>query len=196
MNYLAHLFLAGNNHGKILGALLEDYIRGGIENEKNRTLPEDVKAGLRLHRHIDTFTDTDPTVGKIKQKFYTPFGKYSGVIVDVLLDHFVQKHWDLFAQEPFSDFRSRIYQSLTTQYTELHPLPLKKLIASMVEHDWLQNYLYFWGLEKAMSSLNRRVHGVDLVESVSVFKNHYEEIEADFLEYFPRLIASTTNELP
>lgn len=66
----------------------------------------------------------------------------------------------------------------------------------MVEHDWLQNYLYFWGLEKAMSSLNRRVHGVDLVESVSVFKNHYEEIEADFLEYFPRLIASTTNELP
>ncbi len=43
MNYLAHLFLAGQNDGIILGNLLEDFVTGPIENETNSKLPQDVK---------------------------------------------------------------------------------------------------------------------------------------------------------
>ena len=195
MNYLAHLFLAGKNHGMILGGLLEDYITGGIENESNGRLPADIKNGLRLHRHIDTFTDSDKEISACKQLFYPGFGKYSPVIVDVILDHFLHKNWEVFAQEEFEVFKNRVYESLTTQYTEWHPPALKALVRSMVEYDWLKSYIYFEGVEKALSSLNRRVRQVDLTGAIPVMKQHYEEIDRLFLSFFKRLKESCEIEI-
>lgn len=195
MNYLAHLFLAGKNDGFILGSLLEDYITGGIENLVNRLLPAEVKAGLRLHRHIDTFTDSDREIAACKQLFYPGFGKYSPVIVDVILDHFLHKNWEHFATEEFDVFKNRVYHSLTTCYTEWQPPALQALVRSMVEHDWLKSYIHFWGVEKALSSLNRRVKQVDLTEAVPVMKQHYQEINSLFLSFFTRLKESCDTEL-
>lgn len=194
MNYLAHLFLAGKNDGLILGSLLEDHITGGIENESNRRLPADVKTGLKLHRHIDTFTDSDREIAACKQLFYPGFGKYSPVIVDVILDHFLHKNWDTYAEEEFDVFKERVYQSLTTCYTEWQPPALKSLIRSMVEHDWLKNYIHFWGVEKALSSLNRRVRQVDLTDALPVMKQHYDFIDHLFLSFFKRLKESCETE--
>lgn len=187
MNYLAHLFLSGKNDGMILGSLLEDYITGGIENESNRRLPADVKMGLRLHRFIDTFTDSDKEIAACKQLFYPGFGKYSPVIVDVILDHYLHKNWDTFAEEEFDVFKQRVYTSLSTCYTEWQPAALKNMVRSMVEHDWLKNYIYFWGVEKALSSLNRKVRQVDLTEAVPVMQQHYDAIDKLFMSFFTRL---------
>lgn len=187
MNYLAHLFLAGENHGMILGSLLEDYITGGIENERNRSLPEDVKRGLGLHRFIDTQTDTDPRVSECKKLFYPKFAKYSSVIVDVIFDHYLQKNWNRYSTEEFSAFRKRIYKSLGKEYLDIQPLGLKRLVASMIEHDWLKNYIHFWGVERALSSLNHRVVSIDLTEAVQVMKENYDYIEGLFLEFFDDL---------
>lgn len=194
MNYLAHLFLAGKNDGMILGSLLEDYITGGIENQVNRRLPADVKTGLRLHRHIDTFTDSDKEMVACKQLFYPGFGKYSPVVVDVILDHFLHKNWEIFAEEEFDVFKNRVYESLTTRYTEWQPPALQALVRSMVEHDWLKSYIHFWGVEKALSSLNRRVKQVDLTDAIPVMKQHYEEIDHLFLSFFKRLKDSCNTE--
>lgn len=195
MNYLAHLFLAGKNDGMILGGLLEDYIVGGIENESNRHLPAEVKAGLRLHRHIDTFTDSDREISACKQLFYPGFGKYSPVIVDVILDHYLHKNWEVFAEEEFEVFKNRVYASLTTRYTEWQPPALKAMVRSMVEYDWLKSYIYFEGVEKALSSLNRRVRQVDLTAALPVMKQHYEEINRLFLSFFKRLKESCDTEI-
>jgi acyl carrier protein phosphodiesterase len=194
MNYLAHLFLSGKEHGMILGSLLEDYVVGGIENETNGKLPENVKKGLRLHRFIDSFTDSDPVVKEVKQVFYKDFGKYSSVVVDVIFDHYLHKNWDKFSSEPFDVFKERVYWSLNTQYTDLQPERLKALVKSMTEHDWLKNYIHFWGVEKALSSLNRRVETVDLTQSVDLMKTNYEFINDRFLDFFIRLKASCESE--
>lgn len=190
MNYLAHLFLAGKNDGMILGALLEDCVVGGIDNSVNSLLPEDVKKGLRLHRHIDTFTDSDKGIAQVKQLFYTDFGKYSGVIVDVIFDHFLHKNWETFSDEKFEVFKESIYTSLTTQYLDLQPPRLKRLIDSMTEHDWLKTYIHFWGVERALSSLNRRVGTLDLTDAMEVVHNNYEFINGVFLDFFSRLKTS------
>lgn len=194
MNYLAHLFLSGNEHGMILGSLLEDYVVGGIENEKNGKLPENVKKGLRLHRFIDSFTDSDLVLKEVKQVFYPDFGKYSSAIVDVMFDHFLHKNWDVFSSEPFDVFKERVYLSLNTQYINLQPDKLKALIKSMTEHDWLKNYIYFWGVERALSSLNKRVLSVDLTQSVELMKINYDFINERFLDFFTRLKAACESE--
>ena len=195
MNYLAHLFLAGKNDGMIVGNLLEDYVVGGIENAANRHLPEDVKAGLRLHRHIDTFTDSHPAVADCKQVFYPGFGKYAPVVVDVIFDHFLHLNWETFAREEFTDFKVRVYRCLTTRYTEYQPSAMKAMVRSMVEYDWLKNYIYFEGVHKALSSLNGRVKRVDLTTALPLVKTHYDEINRLFLDFFAQLKVSCDLEI-
>lgn len=187
MNYLAHLFLSGKNHGVILGSLLEDYVVGSVDNAKNQLLPEDVKTGLRLHRFIDTLTDTHEVVKECKQLFYLNFGKFSPVIVDVIFDHYLHKNWEVFSDEPFSDFKNRVYYSLTSQYQELHPPGLKKMVGSMTNHDWLKNYIHLWGVEKALSSLNGRVKELDLTEAIPIMEANYDFIDQHFLVFFKYL---------
>lgn len=194
MNYLAHLFLAGKNHGMILGALLEDYVTGGVENEINKILPQDVKTGLKLHRHIDTLTDTDAAVKDIKQLFYSDYGKYSSVIVDVIFDHFLHKNWHKFTDEPFDSFKDYVYKSLSEEFQDIQPSRLKALVSSMREHDWLKNYIHFWGLEKSLASLNRRISNMDLTTSLSLVKDNYEFINERFLDFFSRLKESCESE--
>ncbi len=60
MNYLAHLFLSGNNDLLKIGNFMADGIRGN----DYLNFPEEVKNGIILHRHIDTFTDAHPMYRK------------------------------------------------------------------------------------------------------------------------------------
>lgn len=188
MNYLAHLFLAGTNDGIILGNLLEDFVTGAIENETNKSLPYDVKLGLSMHRHIDTFTDSSKVVKECKALFYPKFGKYSPIIIDVLFDHFLVKNWEIFTEEPFEQFRPRIYKSLKN-YIEIQPEQLQSMINSMIEHDWLKNYKENWGLEKAFLNLNKRINkpDVDLRLSLQEFEDNYYFINEKFLDFFEDL---------
>ncbi|MCP9769949.1 DUF479 domain-containing protein [Lacihabitans sp. LS3-19] len=188
MNYLAHLFLSGNNDGVILGNLLEDFVKGNIENSTNSILPKDVKMGLQLHRTIDTLTDTHKVVKECKEVFYPNFGKYSPIIVDVLFDHFLIKNWLIFTEEDFEHFRKRVYNSLKN-YQEIQPEMLKGMINSMIEHDWLKNYIENWGLEKAFKNLNNKINKseIDLTLSLKEFEENYYFLNEKFLEFFEEL---------
>ncbi len=188
MNYLAHLFLAGNNDGVILGNLLEDFVTGQIENETNGKLPRDVKIGLLMHRQIDTMTDSHPVVKECKELFYPKYGKYSPIIIDVLFDHYLVKNWEIFTEEAFDVFRPRVYKSLKS-YLDIQPEYLQEMINSMIEHDWLKNYKENWGLERAFMNLNKRINKpeIDLRFSLKEFEENYYFINEKFLEFFEEL---------
>lgn len=188
MNYLAHLFLAGNDPEVIAGAFLEDFINGNVDNPKNDYLSRKHKVGIRLHRQIDTITDSHDEVKKCKVFFYEKFGKYSPIIVDVLFDHFLIKNWNSFSIEPFEDFRKRIYRDILIT-SDIHPEKMKKLVSSMIEHDWLKNYALDWGLEKAFLNLNAKIKNpeIDLTTSIEIMRENYEEINKHFLIFFQDL---------
>ena len=85
MNYLAHLYLSGNNADLLLGNFIADHLKGA---DRKRIYPEAIKRGIALHRRIDTFTDAHPVVAESKVRVREQFGKYAPVIVDVFYDHF------------------------------------------------------------------------------------------------------------
>ncbi|MFN8428641.1 MAG: ACP phosphodiesterase [Spirosomataceae bacterium] len=189
MNYLAHLFLSGKNDGIIVGNILEDFISGHIEHPKNAYIPEDIKLGLKMHRMIDTFTDSHAVLKESKVLFYPINGKYASIVMDVLYDHFLQKNWKDYTSENFDNFRERIYESI--RYREdIQPENMKKLVRSMIEHDWLKNYIEIWGLEKAFHNLNKRINKpeVDLIKSLSIFEKNYDFLDLNFKEFFPELL--------
>ncbi|MCA0362812.1 MAG: ACP phosphodiesterase [Bacteroidetes bacterium] len=189
MNYLAHLFLSGKNDGIIVGNILEDFISGHIEHPKNAYIPEDIKLGLKMHRMIDTFTDSHAVLKESKALFYPINGKYASIVMDVLYDHFLQKNWENYSSEEFDSFRKRIYESIRYQ-EDIQPENMKKLVNSMIEHDWLKNYIEIWGLEKAFNNLNKRINKpeVDLIKSLSIFEKNYDFLDLNFKEFFPELL--------
>ncbi len=51
--------------------------------------PEIIRAGIKLHRLIDEFTDTHPAVEVSKARIRDKYRKYSGVVVYMYFDHFL-----------------------------------------------------------------------------------------------------------
>ena len=56
MNYLAHLYLAEQTRGGLLGSLLGDFVKGPLDDRH----PRPVRRAIALHRAIDSFTDASP----------------------------------------------------------------------------------------------------------------------------------------
>ena len=85
MNFLAHIYLSGNNKEITIGNFIADGIRG----KDYKKYPEAIQTGILLHRQIDTFTDAHKTVRQSTKRLHENYGHYSGVIVDILYDHFL-----------------------------------------------------------------------------------------------------------
>ncbi len=188
MNYLAHLFLSGNNPEVMIGNLMEDYIKGNIEHERNKFLSHNMKIGVRLHREIDTLMDSHLVVKKCKNLFYEQFGKYSPIVMDVLFDHFLLLNWNSYTSESFENFRTRAYSHLT-QFQDYQPQEMIQTVNSMVKHDWLKNYEFDWGLERAFLNLNTKINkeNIDLRLCLPIFRQNHEFINQNFNEFFEEM---------
>jgi len=58
MNYLAHVYLSGDNDLVTIG----NFIADGIKGTQYKTYSKDIQIGILLHRHIDSYTDSHKTV--------------------------------------------------------------------------------------------------------------------------------------
>jgi acyl carrier protein phosphodiesterase len=90
MNHLAHAVLAGDDPARIVGGLLGDFWRGSLPPD----WPAPVAAGVRLHRHIDSYTDAHPATCDARARFEPPFRRYAGILLDVWFDHLLAVRLD------------------------------------------------------------------------------------------------------
>ena len=121
MNFLAHLFLAGDDDGLRLGAMLGDFVHGKKVLE---SFPDDVRLGIKLHRHIDQFTDSLPQIANLRRHFLSPFRRYSGIVIDLAYDHELAKRWEQYSNESLQDFDLNV-RELLARYEPLVPYRLE-----------------------------------------------------------------------
>ena len=84
MNFLAHLYLSGNDEPLMVGNFIADHIRG----YDWKAFPQQIQNGILLHRFIDEYTDNHPIVEQSKALMRNTFHKYTPVISDIYFDHF------------------------------------------------------------------------------------------------------------
>lgn len=65
MNYLAHLHIAQHCESSMLGNLLGDFVKGNPEHRYSA----DIVQGIKLHRFVDTTTDSHALMLKAKEYF-------------------------------------------------------------------------------------------------------------------------------
>ena len=127
MNFLAHIYLSGNNDLMKIGNFMAD----GIHGKHFENFPIDVQKGIILHRSIDTFTDAHPIFRQSTKRLHANYHHYSGVIVDVFYDHFLAKNWSKYSDEKLEDYVARFYQSLKDNY-EILSLKTQTMIIMMI----------------------------------------------------------------
>lgn len=162
---------------------MADFIKGN----NFQHLPEGVIKGIKLHRAIDDFTDTHEIVKKDIKIFYPHYKRYSGIVIDILYDYFLIKHWNLFSTHDLDEFITSFYKLVDT-HQDMMPQMLQEIYPKMVSENWLLNYGNYKGLERTFLAMTARLnHAVDFKEVVSLFKPYEQEIEKDFLVFFKEL---------
>jgi acyl carrier protein phosphodiesterase len=183
MNFLAHIYLSGENDFIKIGNFMADGIRGNDYLE----YPSDVQKGILLHRAIDTFTDAHPIFRKSKHRLHEKYGHYSGVIIDILYDHFLAKNWKNYSEVPLEEYAQNFYSILHENYEMLNT-KTKKLIPYMIARNWLVSYASIEGIQTILFQMDHRTKNrVHMQNAVHELQEFYEAFENEFTQFFEEL---------
>ena len=191
MNFLAHIFLSENDDKVMVGNFIADSVKGKSMHD----FPDEIKTGIKLHRFIDSYTDSHPIVEESKRRLRENYRKYAGVIVDVFYDHFLAVHWDQYHQETLEPFVESTYRTLL-DHNEILPDKTQFMLPYMVKHNWLLSYRETLGIGRALSGLARRTSFQSNMEyAVGDLERHYSAYEKEFSSFFPELISASRDKL-
>ena len=191
MNFLAHIYLSGNDDFLKIGNFIADSIRGN----KYLNYPEEIQKGIILHRHIDTFTDSHPIVKISKKRLHKNYGHYSGVIIDIFYDHFLAKNWKDYSKTPLQTYVSQFYDLLNDEF-DILPTKVRNMYPYMVQDNWLNSYATIEGITKVLEGMNRRTKNKSQMNlAVYELQEFYSDFEKEFTDFFKELILFVQQEL-
>jgi acyl carrier protein phosphodiesterase len=191
MNYLAHIYLSGDNDLVTIG----NFIADGIKGKDYKNYSKDIQIGILLHRNIDTYTDAHKTVRLSTKRLHENYGHYSGVIVDILYDHFLAKNWSKYSNVKLDEYVDTFYGSLEDHF-EMLPSRIQKMMPYMISDNWLLSYASIEGISKVLEGMNRRTKnrsGMD--KAINELELFYTEFESEFSSFFDELIAFSNEKL-
>lgn len=188
MNLLAHIYLSRGNSDHMVGNFIGDAVKG----KQYLNFSKQIQDGILFHRKIDKYTDSHSLTSQSKQYFIKGFGLHSGVVVDILYDHFLSKNWNDYHHQNLSEFTSGTYNYLEKKIWVM-PLKMQMMLPYIIEKDWLSLYA-------SIDGIHRVLYGMSLRTSVpakanyakAVIEGHYDELEANFKEFFKDLQENIT----
>jgi len=191
MNYLAHIYLSGDNDLITIG----NFIADGIKGKRYKDYSKNIQIGILLHRHIDSYTDAHKTVRLSTKRLHEKYSHYSGVIVDILYDHFLAKNWSNYCNEPLEEYINHFYDSLEANYDVL-PLRIQKMMPYMLADNWLLSYASIEGISRVLDGMNRRTKNrSSMNEAIVELEAFYSEFETEFFAFFDELMVSSKQKL-
>ena len=180
MNFLAHIYLSGDNDFVKIGNFMADGIRG----KEFENYPDDVRKGIMLHRAIDTFTDAHPVFRQGTKRLHAQFHHFAGVVMDVFYDHFLAKNWAAYSNKNLEDFALDFYNSLDANY-EILSDKTKNLLPFMKQYNWLASYATIDGISRILIQMDSRTGNKSQMRFAPVaLREHYALFEEEFAIFF------------
>lgn len=169
------------------GNFIADTLRGRELNH----YPQLIQKGVRLHRFIDTYTDTHDIPLRTRRMLYPYFGKYAAVVQDVFYDHFLAANWDAYHEMRLKEYTRFAYKTLQ-EAEEFFNERAARTFHYMYIQDWLTGYASDQGIDRALSGLSRRAKfESNMDRSLPVLRRYRSEIDKDFRQFFPELISAS-----
>lgn len=190
MNHLAHARLAGPETLDVAANLMGDFVRGRLRDR----FPPRVTAGIRLHRSVDAFTDAHPIHRRSRERLAPPFRRFAPILVDIYYDHFLAVHFRRFHAQPLEEFSRGVYDALE-RHRDVLPERLERLIPIWRRRDLLASYAEPAAIDEVLAGLSARLRRDNPVHRGGApLRGDYEAFEADFLAFFPELLAFARDE--
>lgn len=179
MNYLAHLFLAGDTAESMIGNLAGDFVKGPVRGT------DAIAEGIRHHRRVDAFTDTHPSVAAFRRVLIPDHGHYARIISDVFFDHFLAADFSRYSEEPLEAFVSRAFAMM-----DGHPLPGRLSIVYPHMKGWMLSYREIDSIRVALTNLSKRLSRKPHLETATHHLiDSRVELERRFHDFFPDVVA-------
>ncbi|MBP8959488.1 MAG: acyl carrier protein phosphodiesterase, partial [Bacteroidales bacterium] len=123
-----------------------------------------------------------------KLHFSGKYHKYSGVIVDIIYDHFLTKEWDFFSRRPLESVTYNFYRALVNHY-DLLPEKVKQIMPFFIIYNWIESYQTIKGIKRVLKALSKGSTLPDETKfAVKILRKNYYSLFDDFMEFFPQLI--------
>lgn len=166
-----------------------------IKGKKYQKYPHLIQQGIILHRAIDYYTDTHPVFMESMQRLFPKYGHYSGIIVDIIYDHFLAANWNQYSKVPLEKYTKDFYR-LLEQNREILPKKVQYFMPFMIRDNWLLSYSNLEGIEKVLAGLNRRTGSKsDMHKAISEIKQYYDLFENEFRSFFEDVISFSKKKL-
>jgi acyl carrier protein phosphodiesterase len=186
MNHLAHALLAGDDPGMVFGGLLADFVRGAPDP----ALPPAVRAGIRLHRRIDRYTDAHPVVAAARLRFHPPLRRYAGIQLDVWFDHCLAREFPRWSALPLVVFSARV-RGVLAAHTASMPPRMHDFARAMQARDLPAAYADRGEIAMTLTGLSGRLRRANpLATALPVLVADDAALTQHFHDFFPALIAS------
>lgn len=182
MNYLAHS-LFYSTEGQLVGQFLNDHIK----NKERFLLPSEIQKGIKLHREIDTYTDTHPIISEAKKIFAPLVRLYSGAFVDVSMDYFLANDTSIKTEIEWKEHTQKVY-SILKNNLHFFPNSFRDILFRMEKEDWLYHYREDWGMKHSLQNVLNKANYLDKNLSVyDVFIQNKKYLGELYSEFFPDL---------
>ena len=180
MNFLAHLYLSGNDEQLMIGNFIADSVKGSSYNK----FPEGIKKGILLHRAIDFYSDNHPVFAKSVQRLQPNYRKYAGVIVDIFYDHFLAKNWKNYSEKNLQQYADEVH-SLMLKNILLMPDKSLMFLKYAIRTNRLVSYATLDGIGEVLYGMSRRTTFKSNMEfATAELKEYYSEFENEFKIFF------------
>lgn len=185
MNFLAHAYLSFSHPETLVGNMMTDFICG----KERYQYPKEIQNGIELHHRIDSFTDTHPATLRAKEYLRPATGRYCGVFMDVVYDHFLACDPDIFPVSALENFSVQTYKILDQNKQRL-PEKFKRIYPYMKKQNWLLGYSTQQGIIHSFHNIYQRAQYLEKSDSgYQAFKQNYTRLEEAYQNFMPDMIA-------
>lgn len=191
MNFLAHIYLSGEDPELKIGNFIADSVKG----KKYTQYPDRIQQGITLHRKIDSYTDSHAIVRKSVSRLFPKYRHYSTVIVDILYDHFLAANWGEYSETPLEEYVTEFYQLLQENY-DILPKQIQNFLPYMIQDNWLLSYASVQGIGTVLYRMNQRTKNKSKMNfAVIELEEYYSDFDNEFRSFFEELELYTKNEI-
>ena len=180
MNFLAHLYLSGNNKEILIGNFIGDYVKG----KEYLYYPDNIKRGILLHRYIDSFTDNHPITKKSRKRITSNYNKYSGIVIDIFYDYFLASEWEKHYPAPLENYVEDVFGLLQSYYFTF-PQGIKNWFPNFLRYNWLKTYSKIEGIETVLHRMSSRTSLPEYTDfAIEVLREQETELRIEFNDFF------------
>ncbi|GAB3814219.1 acyl carrier protein phosphodiesterase [Pontibacter rugosus] len=168
--------------------MIGNFIADAVKGKQAELYPERVAKGIRLHRLIDTYTDTHPVVAETKARLRPKYKKFAPVVSDMYFDHFLAAHFQTYTGFLLPEFVMNAY-ALIQKHHALLPLRMQHMFSYMQRQNWLESYAQVQGIGQALEGISRRATFASGMETAAAeLVENYKLYFQDFDVFFPQLV--------